>query len=125
MSSATEFFPSRGSHRILSIDDDRDAARRRTSASADLTEWISEITVAAGHGQSASREKHTGSPDQSILYRASDTRLAATHISYRGETAIEGMTQHLRGVARDVGQWLRFHVRHLQTGAQNMTMRVD
>ena len=117
MSSPTKFFPSRGSHRILPIDDDRDPPRRGTSASANLTEWISKITMAAGHGQSASRKKHTGSPDQSILYRASDARLAATHISYRGETAVEGMAQHLRGIARGIGQGLRLYVRHLQTGA--------
>jgi hypothetical protein len=125
MSAATELLSSRGSHGILSIHDDRESPRRRTSASADLTERISEITVAAGHGQGASREKHTGSPDQSILYRASDAHLTAAYISYRGETAVEGMTQHLRGVAGDIGQWLRFHVRHPETGAQNMTVSVD
>jgi hypothetical protein len=125
MSSATEFFSSRRSHRILPIDNDRHAPRRRTSASADLAERIPEITVAPGHGQSASREKYSRAPDQSILDCASDTRLAATYISDRGETAIEGVTQHFRGVARDIGQWLRFYVRHPKTGAENMTVSVD
>jgi hypothetical protein len=125
MSTAAKFLSSRRSDRILAIHDECDTATAEASAGADITERFSKITVSAGHGQGAAREEHARSPDQSVLNSPRDARIAAADISHRGETAVEGMAQHLGGVARDVGQWLRFYVRDLETGAQNMAVRVN
>src|SRR5271167_1033141 len=125
MSPAAEFLASCRSDRILAIHDECHAALRRASAGTYSTERVPEVAVASRHGKGAAREEHARPPDQSIRNSPRDTRIATPDVSYRGETAVEGVAQHLGSVAGDVRQRLRLYVRHLETGAQNMTVCVD
>ena len=125
MSSASELLPSRRSDRVLAIHDERHAAVRRAPTCTYPTERVPEITVSACHGQGAAREEHARPPNQPLLNGSRDTRITAPDISHRGETAVEGVAQHLGGIAGNVGQRLRLYIGYLEAGAQNVTVCVD
>src|ERR1700722_12490963 len=125
MSPAPQFFSRRGSDRILAIHHECHAPLRRASAGTHSAERISKITLSARHGQSAARKEHARASDESIRYRPSDTRLAAPNVTYRGEAAIESVTQHFGRITRHISQWLGLNIRHLKAGAQNMAVCVD
>src|SRR5580692_6587093 len=113
MSPAPKFLASRRSDGILAVHDECHTAIARASAGAYRTKRVSEITMTAGHGKGTTRKEHTGSPDQSICNGPRDTSIATRDISYRRETAVEGVAQHLGGVACEVGQGLRLYLGHL------------
>src|ERR1700722_246942 len=125
MSPAAELLTSGRSHGILAVHDECHTAIGRASAGAYGIKRVSEITMTAGHGKGTTRKEHTRSPDQSIRNGPRDTRIATCDISYRRESAVEGVAQHLGGVACEVGQGLRLYIGHLETGAENMTVRVN
>src|SRR5882757_3116782 len=95
MRTAAQFLPSGCTHRIRPVADHSDPAIRRTPASSNSTERVSEITVPARHRQDPPGKEHPGPLDKAVFHRTGDSNFTAAHIAQCRKATVERVTQHL------------------------------